>query len=228
MPEKGAFLLCKTSNPGAGDLQDLPINDAPLYVRVAKLAQEWNTGDNIGLVVGATQPEALTNVRAAAPDLWFLSPGVGAQGGDMATALKAGLRKDGNEFFAQVSVACNRDTDGEVVGMVVSLDDISDRKRAEEAVRQSERQRVMLASVGAACHHLGQPATVIMTNLELIRRMTKDIDKPELQNILDLTGEAAENLAEVLHKLNAVNEYRTVQYLDAQDSQSPANIILDI
>jgi uridine monophosphate synthetase len=104
-PEKGAFLLCKTSNPGAGDLQDLTVVDRgmPLYVHVAKLAQSWNTANNIGLVVGATQPEALTRVRAAAPDLWFLSPGVGAQGGDLETALKAGLRKDGKGMLINVS-----------------------------------------------------------------------------------------------------------------------------
>ena len=107
VPEKGAFLLCKTSNPGSDDLQNLMVKTsevyAPLYVQVAKLAQSWNTGNNIGLVVGATQPEALTNVRAAAPDLWFLSPGVGAQGGDLTTALKAGLRKDGKGMLINVS-----------------------------------------------------------------------------------------------------------------------------
>jgi len=112
-PEKGAFLLCKTSNPGSDDLQNLIVKTyqvsetsevyAPLYVRVAELAQSWNTNDNIGLVVGATQPEALANVRAAAPDLWFLSPGVGAQGGDLATALKAGLRADGKGMLINVS-----------------------------------------------------------------------------------------------------------------------------
>jgi orotidine 5'-phosphate decarboxylase subfamily 2 len=120
--EKGVFLLCKTSNPGAGDLQDLLVimddgpqttsstssivnrqSPVPLYEHVAKLAQSWNTGNNIGLVVGATQPEALTSVRAAAPDLWFLSPGVGAQGGDLETALKAGLRKDGKGMLINVS-----------------------------------------------------------------------------------------------------------------------------
>lgn len=120
-PEKGVFLLCKTSNPGAGDLQDLLVLDeqerekkkednlfplssfSPLHIHVAKLAQTWNTRNNIGLVVGATQPEALSRVRAAAPDLWFLSPGVGAQGADMETALKAGLRKDGKGMLISVS-----------------------------------------------------------------------------------------------------------------------------
>jgi uridine monophosphate synthetase len=124
--ECGVFLLCKTSNPGAGDLQDLLVTEdegqkteaaasvigpppsVPLYIHVARLAQEWNTRNNIGLVVGATQPEALTRVRAAAPDLWFLAPGVGAQGGDLETALKAGLRKDGKGMLLPVSRAISR------------------------------------------------------------------------------------------------------------------------
>ncbi|GAB4432421.1 MAG: orotidine-5'-phosphate decarboxylase [Anaerolineales bacterium] len=114
VPEKGAFLLCKTSNPGSDDLQNLKVesrgvsDDASLstfylYEYVAKLAQGWNTNNNIGLVVGATQPEALANVRAAAPDLWFLSPGVGAQGGDLRLALEAGLRQDGRGMLINVS-----------------------------------------------------------------------------------------------------------------------------
>lgn len=131
--EKGVFLLCKTSNPGAGDLQDLLVTEAkgqrtkevasvldhlssvtpspssvPLYIHVARLAQTWNTKNNIGLVVGATQPEALAHVRAAAPDLWFLSPGVGAQGGDLEVALKAGLRKDGKGMLIPVSRGISR------------------------------------------------------------------------------------------------------------------------
>jgi uridine monophosphate synthetase len=117
--EKGVFLLCKTSNPGARDLQDLLIDAAPgstfnvqrstpLYEHVARLAQAWNTKNNIGLVVGATQPEALVRVRAAAPDLWFLAPGVGAQGGDLETALKAGLRKDGKGMLLPISRGISR------------------------------------------------------------------------------------------------------------------------
>jgi uridine monophosphate synthetase len=119
--EKGVFLLCKTSNPGAADLQDLPLTPSPspagreagvraipLYEHVARLAQSWNTGNNIGLVVGATQPEALRRVRAAAPELWFLVPGVGAQGGDLETALRLGLRADGKGMLINVSRAISR------------------------------------------------------------------------------------------------------------------------
>jgi uridine monophosphate synthetase len=102
--EKGVFLLCKTSNPGSGDLQDIILSDGDLlYEHVAKLAQIWNTKNNIGLVVGATHIEATKRVRAAAPDLWFLAPGVGAQGGELESALKAGLRKDGKGMLIPVS-----------------------------------------------------------------------------------------------------------------------------
>ncbi len=103
-PEKGVFLLCKTSNPGAADLQDLTAPDGlTLYEHVAQLAQEWNTNDNLGLVIGATQPEALARVRTLAPDLWILAPGVGAQGGDLEAALQAGLRADGLGMLVPVS-----------------------------------------------------------------------------------------------------------------------------
>jgi uridine monophosphate synthetase len=107
--EKGVFLLCKTSNPGSGDLQDLLVSvdggrsTVRLYEHVAGLAQTWNVKRNIGLVVGATHVDAMVRVRAAAPDLWFLAPGVGAQGGELESALKAGLRKDGKGLLINVS-----------------------------------------------------------------------------------------------------------------------------
>ena len=107
--EKGVFLLCKTSNPGSGDLQDVHLeNGLTLYEHVAKLAQTWNTRNNIGLVVGATHVDAMKRVRAAAPDLWFLSPGIGAQGGELESALKAGLRKDGKGILFPVSRGISR------------------------------------------------------------------------------------------------------------------------
>ena len=117
-PEKGVFLLCKTSNSGSGDLQDILVKTSevseasevyePLYVHVAKLAQTWNTKYNIGLVVGATHVEAMKRVRAAAPELWFLAPGVGAQGGELESALKAGLRKDGKGMLIPISRGISR------------------------------------------------------------------------------------------------------------------------
>jgi uridine monophosphate synthetase len=107
--EKGVFLLCKTSNPGARDIQDLILETGdPLHIHVAKLAQAWNTKNNVGLVVGATYPATLARVREVAPDLWFLAPGIGAQGGELESALKAGLRKDGKGILLPVSRAIAR------------------------------------------------------------------------------------------------------------------------
>ncbi|HEX2993740.1 MAG TPA: orotidine-5'-phosphate decarboxylase [Anaerolineales bacterium] len=108
-PERGVFLLCKTSNAGAGDLQDVPVlpagSDAPipLYRYVAQLAGQWNVNRNIGIVVGATHPQIMAEIRASVPDIWFLAPGVGAQGGELEAALKAGLRKDGKGMLINVS-----------------------------------------------------------------------------------------------------------------------------
>ena len=114
-PARGVFMLCKTSNPGASDLQDLPLSGQALghtlYEHVAALAQQWNQNDNLGLVVGATQVEALRRVRQLAPDLWILAPGVGAQGGDLEEALGAGLRADGLGLLVPVSRAISRAAD---------------------------------------------------------------------------------------------------------------------
>ncbi|MEZ3145121.1 orotidine-5'-phosphate decarboxylase [Halobaculum sp. MBLA0143] len=90
--EKGVFVLCRTSNPGAADLQDLELDSGePVYRRVAALADLWNERNNVGLVVGATAPEELEELREAVPDLPFLVPGVGAQGGDAEAAVEHGL-----------------------------------------------------------------------------------------------------------------------------------------
>ncbi len=114
-PGRGVFVLCKTSNPGSGDLQDLTVLDEggglTLYENVARKAQAWNEHDNLGLVVGATHPEALRRVRRQAPELWILAPGVGAQGGDLVAALQAGLRVDGLGILLPVSRAISRAAD---------------------------------------------------------------------------------------------------------------------
>ncbi len=105
-------MLCKTSNPGSADLQDLPLEkDGLLYEKVAQLAQSWNERGNVGLVAGATHPGALRRVRQAAPKLWILAPGIGAQGGDLSAALQAGLRADGMGLLLPVSRAVARAAD---------------------------------------------------------------------------------------------------------------------
>ncbi|WP_132057517.1 orotidine-5'-phosphate decarboxylase [Halorussus amylolyticus] len=87
--DAGCFLLCRTSNPGGADVQNLELASGQLvYERVADLASEWNDNDNVGLVVGATTPDELRAVRERVPDLPFLVPGVGAQGGDTEAAAR--------------------------------------------------------------------------------------------------------------------------------------------
>lgn len=103
--ERGVFVLCHTSNPGAAELQALTCNSEPLYHQVARLAQTWSDTDNVGLVVGATFPEALRRVREIAPVAWFLVPGIGAQGGDVEATIAAGLRPDGLGLIVNVSRA---------------------------------------------------------------------------------------------------------------------------
>lgn len=99
--DKGVVILCRTSNPGAGDLQDMVLYDKsgsgrPLYQHVAeKIARDWNDNDNCALVVGATWPEQLREVRAIVGDVPFLVPGVGAQGGDVAAVVTNARTRDG-------------------------------------------------------------------------------------------------------------------------------------
>jgi len=90
--DAGVFVLCRTSNSGGGDLQDLELESGePLYERVAALADVWNDHGNVGLVVGATAPAELEEIREIVPDIPFLVPGVGAQGGDAEAAVEHGL-----------------------------------------------------------------------------------------------------------------------------------------
>lgn len=94
--EKGAFLLCRTSNKGGDDLQMLDVGGERLFEHVARLvAEKWNRTGELGLVVGATYPEELAAVRRIAPDIPLLVPGIGAQGGDIEAAVKAGMDTEG-------------------------------------------------------------------------------------------------------------------------------------
>lgn len=100
---KTVFLLCHTSNPSAAEIQHF--GDARLYRHVAWMGQTWGDANQIGFVVGATQPEALAQVRALAPDCWLLAPGIGAQGGDLTAAIAAGLNANGSGLIVPVSRA---------------------------------------------------------------------------------------------------------------------------
>lgn len=93
--DKGLIVLCRTSNSGAGELQDIVIDGKPLWQIVAeKVRDNWNENDNCLLVVGATVPEETKKIREIAKDMTFLMPGIGAQGGDVEAAVKAGVNSE--------------------------------------------------------------------------------------------------------------------------------------
>ena len=93
--DKTSIILCRTSNPGAGELQDLEIDGQPLWWHVAnKVSKEWNKNNNCMLVVGATYPEELKQIRQLVGEMTILVPGIGAQGGDLAQVITTGLNAD--------------------------------------------------------------------------------------------------------------------------------------
>ena len=110
---KGAFLLCRTSNPGGDDFQAQRLSSVAgeplLYEHIAKLAQgEWNTNGQLGLVVGATYPAEIERVRQVAPHVPLLIPGVGAQGGDAVATVKAGWKQQNGQTTAPIIVNSSR------------------------------------------------------------------------------------------------------------------------
>ena len=112
--DKGVVILCRTSNAGAGDLQDLVVDGRPLYQHVAaKAAREWNANGNVALVVGATWPEQLRQVRTIVGEMPFLVPGVGAQGGDVEAVVANGRTRDGTGLLISSSRAILYASDGD-------------------------------------------------------------------------------------------------------------------
>jgi len=158
--DRFAYLLCRTSNPGAGELQSLEVAAdpgtgapaEPLYARVARLARSWGPGGTVGLVVGATAPLELERIRAIAPELAMLVPGVGAQGGEVdpvlrhgpATAPPAGGHSGGGllvNVSRGIAAAALRPIPGTPSGS--SAGDVSERLAAA-AAEWAERLRVTL------------------------------------------------------------------------------------
>ncbi len=136
-PDRGAILLCRTSNPGARDFQDLPIDGTPLYRRVAaRAAAKWNTHRNLMLVVGATYPAEMAELRREHPALWFLVPGIGAQGGDLGEVLAAGLDPSGGGLLINSSRALIYAAGGESAAIraaTMELRDAINRRRDKSA-----------------------------------------------------------------------------------------------
>ncbi|GAP12841.1 orotate phosphoribosyltransferase [Longilinea arvoryzae] len=165
---KGVFLVCKTSNPGTIDVQDLKLagegKPLCLYEKVALLAQEWNDdNNNIGLVVGATHPEALHRIRTLTPNLWFLAPGVGAQGGDLRAALQAGLRPDGLGMLIPVARAISRAADprAKALELAAEIRQVREEVLAHPEIVEKARKRQVSSELAegllsAACVRFGQ------------------------------------------------------------------------
>ncbi len=131
--DRGVFLLCKTSNPGSGDFQDLSCSvggrAVPLYQVVAERAREWNTAGNIGLVVGATYPRQLAEVRSLGPDLPLLIPGVGAQAGDLERTVL-----DGTDAAGELAVI---NSSRQVIHASLEADWMEAARRAAAQLRES-------------------------------------------------------------------------------------------
>ncbi len=104
-PERGCFVVCRMSNPGAPEMQDIPTaGGEPYYLALARqVATAWNTHDNCGLVAGATYPAEMAQIREAAPGLPLLVPGIGAQGGDLAASVQAGMDAAGGGLLISAS-----------------------------------------------------------------------------------------------------------------------------
>ena len=117
---KAVFVLARTSNPGAAELQDLDAGGEPLWVEIVRAADRWTSKypaqGGLGLVVGATVPEALLEARRLAPEAWILAPGVGAQGGDLAQVMKA-RRADGLGLLVPVSRAISGAADARAAAL---------------------------------------------------------------------------------------------------------------
>jgi orotidine-5'-phosphate decarboxylase len=104
-PDRGCFVVCRTSNPGAAEMQDVRVSGGdPYFLYLARhVAESWNANGNCGLVAGATYPDEMAAIRRAAPDLPLLVPGVGAQGGDLAGSIRAGMNAAGGGLLISVS-----------------------------------------------------------------------------------------------------------------------------
>jgi uridine monophosphate synthetase len=159
-PQKGVFVLAKTSNAGSGDLQDLRLaNGKALYLQVAEQAVQWSAFRNVGLVVGATHPAALQAVRDTLPAVWILSPGVGAQGGELASLLQAGLRADGLGLLVTVSRAIANATDHAQTARQLRDQINQFRATAQPATPQPatpQLQAIAQALLAAGCVRFGQ------------------------------------------------------------------------
>ena len=126
--DKACIILCRTSNPGAGEFQDLESNGKPLWQTVAeRVSRDWDVDGNCMLVVGATYPDEMRKIREVAPNATFLVPGVGAQGGDVAAVVAAGLDAEGRGLM----ISSSRD-------IIFSEDPAASARRVRDAINAAK------------------------------------------------------------------------------------------
>jgi len=139
---KAVFVLCYTSNPSAAEVQEY--GDPPLYQHIASLASEWGNEEQIGFVVGATQPTALQAVRCQCPDNWILAPGIGAQGGDLEQTLRVGLRPDKSGLIIPVSRGIIFEADVRQAADAIRIRINQERGKAVHKIEMVEDEQVDL------------------------------------------------------------------------------------
>jgi orotidine-5'-phosphate decarboxylase len=141
--DRGVMVLCRTSNSGAKDFQDLSFDGLPLYRHVAQhAASHWNQHGNLMLVVGATVPREMAELRAAHPQLSFLVPGIGAQGGDLKATLAAGLNAQGAGLLISASRSIIYAGGGTAFGIRAAAEELHaaiNLERADNIQRASAR-----------------------------------------------------------------------------------------
>lgn len=136
-PGRGIFIVCRSSNPSSRDFQDLRIDEEhspQLFEKVAEAAERWDTGGNIGIVVGATYPKEMRLLRNAHMEMPFLIPGVGAQGGSAAESARAGVNGDGRG----VLISSSR-------GILYASDDVRDFEKRARIAADSLRREINIA-----------------------------------------------------------------------------------
>jgi uridine monophosphate synthetase len=152
-PDRGAFVLAATSNPGGRDFQALAVEGRPLYCYVAETLSAVG-GQGLGFVAGATNPDALAQIREAAGNAWLLVPGVGVQGGDLAEAVRAGRRADGLGVIINASRSVAQASDPRQEAL--RLKEAINAARAQPPLRAAPQTRQLaLALVQTGCIRFG-------------------------------------------------------------------------
>jgi orotidine-5'-phosphate decarboxylase len=138
--DRAVIVLCRTSNPGAGELQDLEVDGVPLWEVVARhVRDDWDRAGNCMLVMGATYPAELRRARDLCPDMPFLVPGIGAQGGDLDAVLAAGLDRRGRGLLINASRS-----------VILAQDPGAEARRLRDAIRDGvARARRVAPGIGA-------------------------------------------------------------------------------